>query len=81
VQLGIGEERSGGFDRVELVDDQDIVGIARRPVNGLSGNAACGLQGGDGVVYRSPGVEVADAVQDQGNGHGCAPYRLPDVCC
>jgi hypothetical protein len=46
VQLvGMGEEPLGGCDRADVADDQDVVGIARRPVNRLSGAAAGALQG------------------------------------
>src|SRR5450631_946249 len=69
-QLGVGEELPGSFDGVELVDDQDIVGIAYHPVNRLGDNAASGLHRGEGVIDLPEGVVVVDTMQHKGNGHG-----------
>ena len=63
------EERLGRANRVEVVDHQHTVGVARHAMDGLLVDAARRNERSDGVVNGSPRVVVGNAVKHDRNGH------------
>src|SRR6476646_7667761 len=68
-QLGAGEYRLGVGDRVELVDEGDVVGVlgALEDLSAFDHRPSVCLL--EGVEVLAPGVVVRDGVADKGCGH------------